>query len=162
MSPRYPQNILILSSDRNGFFLGAPFTAAIFLIPQRFILVNGLSPLDAGVRLLPFTFLCPIGSIIASVIAKAKVPTIYLLVVGSVLQVVGFALLTTIPITTDIWSPQYGFQIIAGFGVGINISTLILMTPFCVEDRDKGMSNSLTCFALFLPFPFLFYRVSMI
>lgn len=97
-----------------------------------------MSPLGAGVRLLPFTFLCPIGSIFASVIAKAKVPPIYLLIVGSALQVIGFSLLSTIHITQSIGTTQYVFEIIAGFGVGMNISTLILMTPFCVEDRDKG------------------------
>ena len=127
---------------RNAFFLGAPFNVVIFLIPQRFQVVNGTSPLGAGTRLLPFTCASPIGSMIASIVAKKKVPPLYLVVFGSCLQVVGFSLLSTLPTTAHIAHRQYGYQVIAGFGVGINISTLILMTPFCVQKKDQGLSTS--------------------
>jgi hypothetical protein len=82
----------------------------------------------------------PIGSIVSSVIAgKAKIPPIYLVMMVSSLQVIGFALLSTLPLSESISASQYGYQIIAGFGVGINISTLILMTPYSVaERRDQG------------------------
>ena len=127
-----------LTLDRNALFLGAPFNVVIFLIPQRFQVVNGTSPLGAGTRLLPFTCACPIGSIAASILSKKKVPPIYLVIAGSCLQVLGFALLSTAPTAMHMSRAQYGYQSIAGTGVGINIITLILMAPFCVEKRDRG------------------------
>lgn len=123
---------------RNIFLTGAPFTVAVIQIPIRFQTVNGVSALGAGIRLLPFAVLSPIGSIIAAGVAgKLKVPPIYLLLGGSVIQTVGLALLSTSPTTTRINIAQYGYQAVAGFGVGVNIACLLVMTPFTVEKRDQ-------------------------
>lgn len=88
---------------------------------------------------MPFTFAAPIGSIIAAVIAgKLKVPPIYIVIFASMLQVIGFVLLSTLPASPRLVAAQYGYEVIAGFGCGINISTLVLMTPFSVQKRDNG------------------------
>lgn len=118
--------------------MGAPFTVAVIQIPLRFQTVYGISALGAGIRLLPFAVLTPVGSGISAAIAgKAKVPPIYLMLVGAVIQIIGFALLSTGATGTSPSNAQYGYQAIAGFGVGMNLSNLILMTPFAVEKRDK-------------------------
>lgn len=125
------------------FLTGGPFTVAVIQIPQRFQTVNNMSPLGAGIRLLPFALLCAIGSVVtASVAGKAKVPPIYLMLGGSIIQIVGFALLSTAPETTSISNAQYGYEAIAGFAVGINLCCLIVMTPFTVEKRDKSVAMS--------------------
>lgn len=117
---------------------GGPFTVCVIQIPQRFQSVNGLSPLSAGIRLLPFAIASPIGSVLAPTICKkAKVPPIYLCLVGSALQVIGCALLSTIPNHASIFHGQYGYQVIAGIGVGISLACLVVMAPFTVEERDK-------------------------
>jgi Na+/melibiose symporter-like transporter len=117
---------------------GGPFTVCVIQIPQRYQTVNGLSPLGAGVRLLPFAIASPIGSAFAPTLCKkAKVPPIYLCLIGSALQIVGFALLSTLPNSSSIFPGQYGYQVIAGFGVGINLACLVVMAPFTVEERDK-------------------------
>lgn len=73
------------------------------------------------------------------VAGKAKVPPIFFIMIGSGLQVVGFALLSTLTISEVVPVSQYGFQVIAGFGVGINLSTLLLITPYSIsEPADKG------------------------
>lgn len=111
---------------------------SVIQIPQRFQAVNGLSPLDAAIRLLPFALASPFGSALAPLIAKkAKIPPLYLCLVGSALQLIGFALLTTTPHSMDIFVGQYGYQFIAGLGVGINLACLVVMAPFTVEERDK-------------------------
>ncbi|CAD6570392.1 MAG: hypothetical protein ASARMPREDX12_003478 [Alectoria sarmentosa] len=105
------------------FFTGAPFTVAIIQIPQRFQAVNNMSALGAGVRLLPFAIPCAIGSALTAAVAgRAKIPPIYLMLGGSAIQVVGFALLSTAPETTHISSAQYGYEAIAGFAVGITVA----------------------------------------
>ncbi|KAI4089058.1 MAG: hypothetical protein LQ344_005629 [Seirophora lacunosa] len=133
----------MLNGGSNAVFLGGPWFVAIFQLPQRLQLVNNLNPLEAGLRFIPFTIAAPVGSIIAPTIAKtAKVPPIYLVVFASVVQVVGFALLSTLPTSDAIARAQYGYEFLAGFGCGINITLLILMTPWSVEERDKAVAMS--------------------
>ncbi|TVY80405.1 MFS thioclapurine efflux transporter tcpA [Lachnellula suecica] len=134
----------------NAFFLGGPWFVTVFQLPQRFQVVNDVSPLQAGIRLVPFTLACPLGSIISAVAAgKYKVPPIYMVIFASVMQIIGFSLISTLPTTAHTRAAEYGYQIIAGFGVGINISLLIMMTPFCVEARDKSVAlGSVTQFRI--------------
>ena len=64
-----------------------------------------------------------------------KVPLIYIVIIAAALQVIGFSLLSFAPVT-HLLPVQYGYQIIAGFGTGTNISTLILMAPLSVNKKD--------------------------
>ena len=59
---------------------------------------------------------------------------------SSCLQVVGFALLSTLPVSLDISRAQYGYQVLAGLGCGANVSLLIVLAPFCVETRDHAVA----------------------
>jgi Na+/melibiose symporter-like transporter len=119
--------------------MGGPWFVAIFQLPQKFQIVHGVSTLGAGVRLMPFTFSAPVGAVVTSTIAgKLKVPPLYLIIIGSILQVIGFALLATLPGSSVLHPRTYGYEIIAGFGSGINGSLLLLMMPFAVEARDRG------------------------
>lgn len=121
--------------------LGGPFMVTVFQLPQRFQLVNGLSGLEGGVRLMPFTFASPVGTGIAAGLAtKFKVPPIWIILTGSVLQVIGFALLGTLPATTDLLARTYGFEVVAGFGCGMNLALLFVIIPRVVELRDQGGS----------------------
>ena len=120
------------------FLTGAPFTVAVIQIPLKFQAVYGVSPIGAGIRLLPFAASSPIGSGVAAGLAgRAKIPPIYLLLGGSAVQIVGFTLLSMAPATNSINKAQYGYEIIAGFAVGVNLACLILMTPLVVEKKDK-------------------------
>lgn len=115
--------------------------AAIFIIPQRFEIVNGLSPFDAAVRFIPFSLLSPFGSIISPGLAKAfKVPLMYLLAVGAAVQIIAYALLGSLPSDQEIRAREYGYLILGGFGCGLYTPILSLMTPFATEKKDHGKS----------------------
>ncbi|CAD6590517.1 MAG: hypothetical protein ASARMPRED_004843 [Alectoria sarmentosa] len=73
---------------------------------------------------------------------KAKMPPIYIILAGSVIQTIGFALLGTSNGSQIINKAQYGYEAIAGFGVGINLASMAVMTPFTVEERDKSVALS--------------------
>lgn len=118
----------------------------MFIIPQRFQLVYGTSGLDAGVRLIPFTITIPVGTIFASTIAgKLRVPPIYLILVGSCLQIIGFSLLGTLPATLEIPRQMYGFEFIAGWGCGMNFSLLFVMIPYVNEKRYHCEFSHIRC-----------------
>ncbi|KAM7185207.1 MFS general substrate transporter [Rhypophila sp. PSN 637] len=124
--------------------LGAVWVAGVYQLPQRFMVLYGLSPLDAGVRVMAYTGVAPISSILTAGIAKKGVPPIYLVLFVSCLQVVGFRLLGSLSTSAGdirtIGSAQYGYQVIAGFGCGSNISLLGLMTPFSVKEKDLAVA----------------------
>ncbi|KAK3329249.1 MFS multidrug transporter-like protein [Apodospora peruviana] len=120
--------------------VGAVMTTTAFQLPQRYQVVNGLSSIEAGVRVLPFGGGFPIGLIGSSTAAsKLKVPGIYLVMSGAVLQVIGCALLGTQPDTFGINPAVYGYQIICGVGCGITYQILYLMIPFTAEQPDKAV-----------------------
>ncbi|KAI1300940.1 putative multidrug resistance protein fnx1 [Xylaria venustula] len=138
---RFFTNRFIFAVLFTFFFLGGPFVISVYQIPQRFQLVNGLSGLDAGVRLIPFTLASPVGTAFAATISgRSKIPPIWIIITGAVLQVIGFALLGTLPITTDLLPRTYGFEIIAGFGCGMNLALLFVIIPQVSEDRDRAVA----------------------
>lgn len=122
-------------------FLGGPFVISVYQLPQRFQLVNGLSGQDAGIRLIPFTLASPIGTgVAASIAGRFKVAPIWIIITGAVLQVIGFALLGTLPLTQELLPRTYGYEIIAGFGCGMNLALLFVIIPSVVEYRDKAVA----------------------
>jgi hypothetical protein len=112
-------------------------------IPQRFITVNGLSPIAAGIRLIPFEVLAPVGACIAAILMdKPKVPPSHIFLAGAVLQTVGITLWSTVvPSDIKIAASQYAFQVITGLGVGFVNSALILFVPYAMDKQDLGKSE---------------------
>lgn len=80
--------------------------------------------------------------LVTAIAGKFKIPPLYLVIFCSICQTVGFALLATIPITEDILVSQYGYQALAAFGCGANMTLLTIMTPYLVSKKDAGMSTS--------------------
>lgn len=113
-----------------------------FQLPQRFQLVNGLSGLDAGIRLLPFGAAVPVGTIAgANAASKLRIPAVYLVLLGAVIQVVGYSLLSTLGDSLAIEPAMYGYEVLVGLGSGISYQVLYLMVPFTSEKIDNGMSK---------------------
>ncbi|KAI1453480.1 putative efflux pump antibiotic resistance protein [Annulohypoxylon moriforme] len=120
--------------------VGAPMSVTTFQMPQRFQLVNGLSSLDAGLRLLPFGLMFSTGSMVGTTVAsKLKIPVVYMLFVGSILQVIGYALLSTLDTSLQIQAKVYGYLILCGFGGGITFIMGYISVPFRVIEADKAV-----------------------
>lgn len=125
--------------NRGIILQGGPLTVTNLQLPQRFQLISGQSSLDAGVRMIPFGAGLAAGTILsANVVKRSKLPAVYFVIFGALLQVVGFTLLATSGSWVAIPPAVYGYQIIAGLGCGISFQTLILLIPVVVEKRDHG------------------------
>ncbi|KAL4860797.1 hypothetical protein BDV12DRAFT_204680 [Aspergillus spectabilis] len=133
---RYWMGMLLQS-----FFLGVPFTMLVIALPQRFQTVNSMSALDAGVRLLPYAMLAPVGSLVSNIIFMRRPVPIPLLIAGATFQVLGLALLVADPVRESLPAKLYGYEILAGFGVGITFGTLVTITPSSVEPRDLATAT---------------------
>ena len=75
-----------------------------------------------------------------AVAGMSKIPPIIFLFVGSVLQVLGLALMLTTTTSGNVPPSQYGYEAIMAFGVGVTFSILVLATPHAVESKDLGES----------------------
>ncbi|KAF2798817.1 MFS general substrate transporter [Melanomma pulvis-pyrius CBS 109.77] len=124
------------------FLLGVPFNVIIVFVPQRLQTVCGVSALGAGERLLPYTFSAAFGALLAMIMgSKRRVAVVHILILGSLLQTVGLALLTTLPATTEWPDRAYGFLVIAGVGLGISFGIGILATPFVVAPQNIAVAG---------------------
>ena len=111
-------------------------------IPQRYITVSGLSPLAAAVRLLTYGAFVPFGSAVAgALMGKPRIPPCWIILAGSLMEVLGITLLAWIDTSSHIDASQYAYQIIAGTGTGLVNSGLIMLVPYAMEKRDLGKSH---------------------
>ena len=124
---------------------GIPYNIIVIDIPQRLQTVNGISPLGAGVRLIPFNFMIALGCIVINVFAmRSRIAPIYLVLAGSIIELIGLSLLSTLS-STNIMAPAqsviYGWEILSGFGIGMVWGMLLVIPPHVVEHRDLAISS---------------------
>jgi hypothetical protein len=130
-----------LKHNSNAFLTGGPWFATAFQLPQRYQLVYGTTSFQAGIRLMAFTAPGPLGAVLVSfVVTRFKVPPLYFIIFASTLQIAAFASLYKLPETTATPDQIYGLSLIAGVGCGLNITTVIMLAPYCVDKRDKSKS----------------------
>lgn len=128
-------------THRTTFLVGVPFNVVVVTLPQRFQAVSGTTALGAGIRLLPYSFSASFGALTANIAgAKGKIAPMYLLFVGALCQVLGLSLLSTLSTSAAFPAAGYGYEVLAGVGVGVTFGILVLATPFVAEPRDLGMS----------------------
>ena len=110
----------------------------IINLPQRFQIVNGESPANAGIRMLPLLLVSAFGAGLAGVICSKKNISWHLLVTSNALQVLGAGLISSLPSSEYIPKEQYGYQAILGLGFGLGLSSLVIVSRVEVNDDDLG------------------------
>jgi hypothetical protein len=119
----------------------------------NFLLCRHVQIPQLGLRLLPFNGLIAFFSAATpAIIGKTKVPPIFVLFTGSVIQLVGIILFSTLPtnVTKSIPRENYGYEVLNATGIGICFGMSLVMPPFLVEKRDLDKSKSLSILYLFL------------
>ncbi|KAF2464423.1 putative multidrug resistance protein fnx1 [Lindgomyces ingoldianus] len=140
---RFCRSRVIMGIIINSFLVGVPFTTLVVQIPLRFQVVNNFTPLQAGLRLIPFSFACPTGaSLVAILASKRRLPPLYLMFASATFQTIGLVLLSTLHPGNPDWKGQYGIQVITGLGVGLAMGVTTLMMPFAIEARDLAIGTA--------------------
>ena len=119
-----------------AFFIGFPFVSIIVNIPQRAQAVNGLSPVRAGIALLPLLLTSPFATAVQGLLtSNYKVPPFYLMLIGGLLQLVGVGLTSSLPTDVHKIAPQqYGYEAVMGLGLGLGLSTVLTLAPLVVSE----------------------------
>ncbi|CAJ2514279.1 Uu.00g023980.m01.CDS01 [Anthostomella pinea] len=122
-----------------AFFTGFPFMTVLINLPQRFQAVDGASPFQAGIHLLPLLLASPVVTAICGQLAgKFKVPPFYLLLFGTTMQILGIGLASSVSFKSG--NAMYGYEVIMGFGFGMGLVTLLVFTPMVVTRSDMAVA----------------------
>lgn len=135
---RLLQDRILVGMMSTAFFIGFPFVTIVVNIPQRAQAVDGLSPVRAGLALLPLLLTSPLAMAVSGTLtSNFHVPPVHLIVIGTILQLIGVALTSSLPTTTfKITSQQYGYEVIMGLGFGLGLTTVLIMAPLVVKEID--------------------------
>lgn len=122
--------------------IGFPYFMVIYSLPLRFQVVNGRSALSAGVALLPMLGATAVASFVGGIINGKRNNTCKTLFAGATFMLVGVSLLTTLSNTTGVQHKTYGFIVLVGFGFGLTVSTVSMLSNFESSTRDHGPYSS--------------------
>ncbi|KAK4149586.1 drug resistance transporter EmrB/QacA subfamily [Chaetomidium leptoderma] len=126
-----------------AFLAGFPFMTTIVFLPQRFQLQNGLSAVDAGIRMLALLTLSATGAGLGGIMTARRNIGWYILASSLSLQLVGLGLMSTLPTAAgEVRAEQYGYQAILGLGFGLGLSSLVVLARLEVEAEDVGVAFS--------------------
>lgn len=111
----------------------------IVYLAQRFQVIDSLSPLNAGIHIIPYSAVATVATMLTCLASRRfRIPVVYFALLGSILHTVGISLFSTLPETRPYSDEGYGYEAISGAGVGITIGILTLAVPYIVETRDLG------------------------
>ena len=122
-----------------ALFMGFPYFMTVYALPLRFQVVNGKTPLVAGVSLLPMLGAVAVGSMLGGALNSKKDHFFQVILVGSCLMVLGTGLLSTLSNTVRVEPKTYGFQVLIGMGFGLTIATASLGGSLEVDAKDNSM-----------------------
>lgn len=116
--------------------------STLISLPQRLQIQNGSSPVQAGVYMLPLLLLSATGSALGGILGTKKNVSWYVLFGSSLLQIIGLALMSTLPVTGGPVQPaQYGCQVILGLGFGLALSSVVILVRLESDARDLSKFN---------------------
>ncbi|THW50141.1 MFS general substrate transporter [Aureobasidium pullulans] len=144
MLPLFPTRLIssrvVAATLGTVFFTGFPFVVTIMALPQRLQIVNGDSPENAGLHMLPLIGSTALGAILTGTITGKFNIAWHLLVFSNVLMTVGCGLMSTLPTDIEIANLCYLYQIILGFGFGLTMASSMVVIRTEVAMKDNTVS----------------------
>ncbi len=114
---------------------GFVYYIAVINLPQRFQIVDGDSPILAGVKLLPMLASSATASLISGAINVRRNFNAETLILASAFQLLGYGLLTTLGDSYPTPVSVYGFEVFIGLGFGAASTISTLLVNLNVEPR---------------------------
>jgi EmrB/QacA subfamily drug resistance transporter len=124
-----------------SFLVGIAMFGGTVFLSQYFQLSLGKSPTVAGLMSLPMIFGLLVSSTVSGQVISRTGRWKAQLVIGGVLMVVGFALLSTIHRDTSIFLLSV-YMVVLGAGVGMLMQNLVLVAQNDVPAADLGAATS--------------------
>ena len=130
--------IVLIRSGRNAFTIGFPYIVVIIGLPQRFQVVNGDTPILAGIHSLLMLLASAVGAAAGGVAMSKKNVCFYLVLLADTLQAIGTGLLSSIPTSAHVLPRTYGFVVVQGSGMGMSIAALMFIARVELKPHHQG------------------------
>ena len=127
------------------FGLGAGFFTLTIFLPQRMQIVDALSPIAAGIRMLPQLTLLGALSPVAGALVVATLSYRPLMVLSTAIGAVAAGLLSMLTVDTN-FPQQYGFEAMAGFSIGVTITVSTMIVQFSTPRKDLATATGFQSF----------------
>ncbi|KDQ50687.1 hypothetical protein JAAARDRAFT_164437 [Jaapia argillacea MUCL 33604] len=133
--------------------LGAALYSTTVFLPQRLQIVDSLSPIGAGVKMLPI--LLPTGLLSPFAGATVMLSGSYrpLMTIAAALGAIGAGLLSTINGgggTHTNFGRMYGYEVIEGVCIGVTITVSTIIIQFSVDRKDLATATGFQSFSRML------------
>ncbi|KUI68292.1 hypothetical protein VM1G_04146 [Cytospora mali] len=122
------RNRVFAAAMLNTVFLGFAYLATLYAMPLRLQVVNGKSPIMAGVMMLPMLGGTGIGSVLTGAFSKKQNRLFETMSVATVMVTLGLALETTVSDAAELEPKFLGFMVFIGLGYGMITSSATVFT----------------------------------
>ncbi|KAI9878969.1 MAG: hypothetical protein M1830_010023 [Pleopsidium flavum] len=128
----------------SGFLIMAMYDH-VYYLPFYFQVVKGVSAEESGVRSIPYFLSLALSSTVGGFVISAIGTYVEFAWIGTALLTIGSGLIYTLKVDSSagIW---IGFQIVAGFGVGLAIQTPFIAVQTAVEPGDIPLGMAIAIF----------------
>jgi EmrB/QacA subfamily drug resistance transporter len=123
-----------------SFLMSFGMFGSIFLLSQLFQVVQGVGPLEAGLRCLPWTAMPVVVAPIAGV-ASMRVGSRPILVAGLALVAVGLGWLAVVTSATVAYASLLPAFVISGIGMGLFFAPIANVVLSAVPKEDEGKAS---------------------
>ncbi|KAH8701042.1 putative MFS multidrug transporter [Talaromyces proteolyticus] len=148
-----PPRIFMQRSITAGFWvslcLGAHMNLMVYYLPLWFQVIDGVSAVNSGIRLLPMMIPVVIASILTGLLVSRIGYYTPFMIFGVVLSSIGAGLLTTLQINTSNGN-WIGYQILYGSGLGLSSQAPNMAAQTVLKREDVAIGASLMFFGQLL------------
>ncbi|KAI0600000.1 major facilitator superfamily domain-containing protein [Biscogniauxia sp. FL1348] len=128
------------------FALSGSFLMAIYFLPLWFQIVQGATAVQSGISTLPFVLSLVVASILSGAFTQKFGYYVPAMVVSPSLLAVGQGLMSTFRVN-EVISHWIGFQVVAGFGLGVGMQASNLAAQAVLPQPDVPTGIAVMFFA---------------
>ncbi len=139
------RNSIFTVGNVYGFLLGSAIFGGAIYLPLYLQTVQGMSPTESGLGMLPMVVGIFSMSITAGLLITKTGKYKIFPIVGAVILSVALFLLSTISIDTPYWVVAV-YAYLFGTGLGLGMTTIVTPVQNAVDMRDMGVATSATTF----------------
>ena len=145
LPPRILSQRTVAASVCFMLMFGAAFFTLIFYLPLYFQSVKNVSATKSGIDILPLLLSTVLSSIVAGGLITVFGYYTPFIISGTVLFCIGTGLISTYTTTTS-FGKWFGFQILAGTGVGVGFQTPLLAVQTVLSLEDVAIGTACVMF----------------
>ncbi|KUI69640.1 Putative HC-toxin efflux carrier TOXA [Cytospora mali] len=141
LPPRLFKNRNVLCAMLFSCFFGSAFFPLIYYLSLYFQAIQGDSAVEAGIKLLPLLIATVLTSVLSGALISAVGYYNPFALVGMILFTAGAGMITTLTLDSPLRA-WFGYQVLAGLGVGVGFQLAILVVQAVLPREDIPVATA--------------------